>query len=234
MSAITGTVASKCFLPVHGQGIFHLGNDGVYLHSGAKDENITNSRFRPIFDGEEVGNIPALNKTYISNCWFISFKNKFYFGYPKTDSIYPDSIIVTDLMTQRSVHYDYGIQFPAIGIDYQNHRLLVTDTVGYVWQIEDPDETEDEGTAISWQIETKEYSETLIKYFPRWARYDVNLNDGATANGFILLNGVSKQTHPLTVSRQTKKRLIVGCTGDRLSMRITGTGPVDIYGCQVD
>jgi hypothetical protein len=234
MSAITGTVSKKCFLGVHGHGIFHLGNDGLYLYSGTQDQNLTHEKFKPIFEGITVGSIPGIDQTNISNCWLITFKNKLYFGYPKSGSTYPDNIIVTDLRTGKAVHYDYGQTFQTIGIDYTHDQLLVADTSGYLWEIEDDDETDDEGVAISWQIETKEYQETLRKYFPRWARYDVNLNNGATTNGYILLDGISKQTHAITESRQTKKRLITGCTGDRLSMRITGTGVVDIYSAEVD
>lgn len=234
MSAITGTISRDCFLPVAGQGIFHLGNDGVYLFSGSKDENITNSRFRPIFEGITVGSIPGIDKTNLKNSWMIYFNNKLYFGYPKLGSTYPDNIIVTDFQTNKSVHYDYGETFPVVGIDYTNKHLMGADTSGYIWKLEDSAVTTDDGTAISWQIETKEYSDQLRKYFPRFARYDVNIGTGATANGYVLLDTESKQTHTLTVSRKTKKRLIIGCTGDRVAIRISGTGPVDIYACEVD
>ena len=234
MSAITGTIAPKCFWPIHGFGILHLGYDGLYLFSGATDQNITNERFKPIFEGETVGTIPGLNKTYISNCWLIAFKNKIYFGYPGGSSEYPDNIIVTDIKTAKASHYDYGQNFSAIGIDYANDRLLAVDIDGYVWKLEDSNMTDDAGTVISWEIESKEYGDQLYKYFPRWARYDVNLNNGATANGYVILNGTSKQTHAITESRKTKKRLITGCTGDRLAIRMSGTGPVDIFAAEVD
>jgi len=234
MSAITGTISRNCFLPVAGQGIFHLGNDGVYLFSGAKDENITNSRFRPIFEGITVGSIPGIDKTNLLNSWMIYFNNKLYVGYPKSGSTYPDNIMVTDFATNKTVHYDYGKTFPAVGIDYTNNCLMAADTSGYIWKLEDPDKTDDDGTAISWQIETKQYSDQLRKYFPRFARYDVNIGAGATANGYILLDTETKQTHTLTVSRKTKKRLIIGSTGDRVAVRISGTGPIDIYAAEVD
>jgi hypothetical protein len=233
MSAITGTISSKCFLPIHGHGIFHLGNDGIYLLSG-KDENITNSRFKPIFEGTTVGSIPGVDKTSLKNSWMICFNNKFYFGYPKSGSTYPDNIMVTDLSTMKSYHYDYGQTFRCVGIDYTNDRLLALDVSGYVWVLEDASVTTDNGIAIPWQIESKEYSDQLRKYFPRWARYDVNIGTGATANGYIILNGVSEQTHVLTEPRKTRKRLIIGCTGDRIAIRMAGTGSTDIYSAEVE
>ena len=234
MSAITGTISPNCFLGVHGYGVFHLGNDGIYLLSSGKDEPVTHERFKPIFEGTTVGSIPGVDKTNLKNSWITFFKNKLYFCYPKSGSTYPDNMIVTDLRTGKSSHYDYGETFPCVGIDYANKRLLACDTSGYVWEIEHEDSTNDNGTTISWQIETKEYSDQLRKYFPRNARYDVNLGTEATANGYILLNGTSKQTHAITESRITKKRLITGCTGDRIAVRVTGTGPVDIYSMEVE
>jgi len=235
MSAIAGTVSAQCFLAVHGYGLFHLGNDGLYLHSGSKDENITNARFKPIFDGDTVGSIPGIDSTNIANCWLVHYKSKLYFAYPESGSTYPDNLIVTDLRTGKSAHYDYnGAAFPCAVVDEENDRLLAMDTDGYVWQLEDPDQTEDDDTAISWEIESKAFTDQLRKYFPRHARYDVNLNDGATATGYVLLDETAQQSHSITTSRSIKKRLVAGGNGDRLALRISGTGPVDIYAAEAE
>jgi hypothetical protein len=233
-SALTGTISPYCFLPIHGKGIFHLGNDGLYLFTGSDDVNVTNERFRPIFTGETVLDIPGISTTNTANSWLIYFQSKLYFGYPKDGSTYPDNIIVTDLSTGKSAHYDYGQTFRCVGIDYENDRLLTVDTSGYVWELENKDTTTDDGDEISFKLQTMDYSSTLRKYFPRWARYDVNVGTGATASGFVLLDGVSVQTHTLSGSRNTKKRLIAKANGDRVSMRITGTGQVDIYSVEVE
>ncbi len=233
MSALCGTVSKMVFQPVHGLGIFHLGNDGLYAYTGAKDENMTNDRFKPIFEGTTVEDVPGLNKTYIANCWAIVFKNKLYFGYP-TSGQWPDYVFVTDLKTGKVVLYSYGRSFPVVAIDYYNDRLLALDTSGYVWELENGDETDDDGTTIAWDIKSKDYSDQLRKYFPRCARYDLTLGDGATATGEILMNGVAKQSHVLSVSRKTGKRLVTGCTGDRIAIRISGTGPVEIWAAEVE
>jgi hypothetical protein len=233
MQAITGTQSRNCFLSVAGKGIFHLGMDGLYLYSDSGDQNLTNEKFKPIHDGETVGSIPGLDKTYISNCWLIAWRNKLYCGYPQIGSVYPDQILVTDLSTGRTVHFTYGREFPSVGIDYANDRLLASDTAGYVWVIEDPDATDDEGTAISWQIETKNYSDQLRKYFPRFARYDVLFDNGGTGDGYIILDDDIKQTHDLTVRNKTK-RLVTGCTGNDIAIRMAGTGLVQIRAAEVE
>jgi hypothetical protein len=93
--------------------------------------------------------------------------------------------------------------------------------------------THDDGTAISYDLQSKEFVQ-FPKYFPRFARWDVNLNNGATATGEVLLEGVVKQSHPITTDRQTRKRHVASCTGQRLSVRVHGTGPVDIYAVEVE
>lgn len=233
MSAQTGTVNEDCFVSVKGQGIYHLGNDGVYLYSGGKDQLVSRGNLDKIFSGEGAGNIPGLNRTYISNCWMIAYHGKLYIGYPGGDSEYVDNILVIDLQTQKLVHHSYAATFRVVGIDDQNNRLMAGDLNGYIWIWEDVDSTDDEGTAISWQIQSADFNQ-LRKYFPRYAKYDVAVGSGATANGHILLDDTVKQTHPLNGDRLTRKRLVAGCTGDRLAVRISGTGAVDIYGAEIE
>jgi hypothetical protein len=129
------------------------------------------------------------------------------------------------------VHYQYPVAFRAAAVDYYNNRLLAADESGYIWVIEDQDATDDDGTAISWELQSKDFT-LFHKMFPRTARYDVEV--GTSAAGYILLNGVSKQTHTLTGQRANKKRLITGCTGDRLSIRVSGTGTVKIHKVEIE
>jgi hypothetical protein len=233
LGASTGTQSKQCFVAIKGQGIYHLGTDGIYRFNVSSDAKISNTHFEPIFRGETAGSIPVINKTYISNCWMIHRGNKLYFGFPGGTDVYPRDVLVLDLTTERTVHYQYNSYIRTATYDVRNDRILAGDSAGYVWELEDPDVTTDDSTAIAWQIETKEFG-GLRKYMPRYARYDVGLSTGATASGYVLLDGASKQTHPITESRKTRKRLVTGCTGDRLSVRLSGTGNVDIYGVEVE
>jgi hypothetical protein len=54
-----------------------------------------------------------------------------------------------------------------------------------------------------------------------------------TAQGDILLNEESKQEHTLSGSRLNRQRLIKGVTGDRMAVRLSGSGEVIIYGMEV-
>ena len=131
------------------------------------------------------------------------------------------------------VHHTYSIMFRAVGRDFTNMRLLAGDTLGSTWAWEVVDYTDDDGTAIAWQVQSADFNQ-LRKYFPRYAKYDVKVGTGGTANGYILLDDTSVQTHPLNGDRLTRKRLVTGCTGDRLSVRVSGSGPVDIYAVEVE
>lgn len=232
MSAQTGAVNSDCFIAVLGYGIFHLGNDGIYQYAGGKDELITRGQFEPIFWGETSGSIPGLNRTYITNCWMITSHGKLYFAYPGNTSQYPDNFLVMDLASKRIVHHSYSSLMKTAAFDLTNNRLLTGDTDGYIWEIEKSDLTDDDGTAIAWQLQSKNYNQ-YYKYFPRYAKYDVSVISG-TAYGYVLLNDTVKQTHTITGDRNTRKRLVTGCTGDRLAVRLSGSGRVQIYGAEIE
>jgi hypothetical protein len=219
--------------------MFHLGYDGLYLYTGSTDIKIS-STFDSLWNNETKHGIPYINKTYIANCIMQKYENKLWFGYPGGTSMYCDNWLTIELesnllqgITGKIQYYSYPWTISAMSVDENKKDILAVDTSGYIRKLDDLSMTTDNGTMISWEIESKAFG-ALRKYFPRWARYDVELVNGATASGKILLNDIEKQNHPITVSRNIKKRLIDGCTGDRLSIRISGTGPVNVYSAEVE
>lgn len=235
MKAKAGALSHIGALSVAGIGIAHADIDGLYGFAGHNEDNkIAEDRFRPLFLGETTGSIPGLNRAQAANCWLLVYDNKLWYGYPGGSATYPDNMIVMDLLTQRARHYQYLQQFGAVVVDGTNNRILALGSDGYIRRLDDPAVTTDDGTAISWQIESKAFTDQLYKYFPRYAKYDITLGSGAIATGNVLLNDTIIQTHNLTVSRQTKKRLIDGNNGDRLGVRISGTGPVTFRECEIE
>jgi hypothetical protein len=234
MGAVTGTVADKVFAPVKGLGIFHLGYDGLYIFGSSEDVNISKPVFYPIWEEITVGSIPGADLDKLSTAWAIQWGKRLYFAYASTSSTaYPDNLLVLELETKRVQHYQYTTELVCAAIDYTSNRLMAGDSLGYVWELEALGVTTDEGAAISWQVQTKEFVQFPM-YFPRYARYDLSLNNGASGTGEIILSDSVKQTHTLASGRNTKKRLITGCTGTRLTVRLAGSGPVTIYGVQVE
>lgn len=233
-SAKTGVLSQEGMASVKGRGIYRVLPDGIWLFSGAEDVDITEETFGPIFRGESIGTLPAINQDFIEDCWLFFNRNKLYFAYPGGTATQPNNLIVTNVQTGKTAHYDYSTKFLAIAADRTNDRILAVDNAGFIWVLEDQDSDDDGGTAISWEIESKAFSDSVYKYFPRYAKYDVEVGSGGTASGYVLLNDSSIQTHALTGSRQTRKRHVAGSTGDRLGIRLSGTGSIKIHQVEVE
>lgn len=233
MKAKVGALAQIGTLAIAGYGIARVDVDGLYVFAAGDDKKISQAGFDPIFQGETKGSIPGMNRAKAANCWLLIYDNRLWLGFPAGTATYPNNVLVINLATLRPVHYQFSQEFGAVTVDVTNNRVLALDSTGYVRVLDDSSVTTDDGTSISWQVESKAYVDQLYKYFPRSAKYDVTLNTGATATGNILLSDAVVQTHALTESRKTRKRLIAGSNGDRLGIRLSGTGPVEIREVEV-
>ena len=231
MKAKTGAQGHFGAVSVHGHGIFHTGADGIYLYSG-KDNKISEQFLEPIFRGETVNGMPGVSD--MSTAFLHYFKNHLYFGYASSGYTYPTNMLVMNLENNKTAYYVYNdgsdVEVRCLETDDTNNRLLAGDNTGYVRHIEDTAQTTDSGTAISWEVQSKEYTLQTRLHFPRWAKYDV---DG-TATGTILLNGVAHQTHAITGVRNTKRRLIKEGNGERCQIKIAGSGPGKIYAAEME
>lgn len=231
-SAATGAHSEDGVAVVRGKGLHHVSTDGLWAFSGTADDNVTNPRFRPVFTGETCGTIPGYVSAQASRAWLLPFKNKLYFGFPAGSDVWPSDVLVMDIGSGKIVHYDYGRLFQAVCVDVYNDRILAGDSAGYIWEIEDASATADDVTAIAWDWQSGEVTDQVRQYFPRSAKYDVDV--GGTAAAQIILNGASVQSHTLSGSRNTTKRLVATSTGKRLQSRIYGTGTVSIYAAEVE
>lgn len=225
MNAKTGVQSKFGLAPVKGFGIFHIGDDGIYLFSQGDDKKLTESALDPIFRGETVEGLPGVSN--LANSWLLNYGNKLYFGYPTTGT-YPDTIIRFNLDNNRLIHIDYGQTFRAVSTDDTNNRILAGDTSGFVWHIEKTTATDDAGTAISYDIKSKDFTLQTRAHFPRWVKYDVDIVSGS-CTGSVILDGVTHQNHTLTGSRNTKRRLVTTGNGEREALQVSGSGQVKIY-----
>jgi hypothetical protein len=143
-------------------------------------------------------------------------------------------MLVVDRASKRVTHHEYPFAMSCATVDRTNDRILVGADDGYLWEIECLSMDTDGDTVIPWEVETMEFSDHVRQYFPRYAKYDVTVSSGATATGYVVLNGDVKQSHPLAGRRDTTKRLVAGSTGKRLQLRIAGEGTVSIWGAEVE
>lgn len=213
---------------VDNDGIYHVGIDGIYLFNGT-DIKLTESNLEPIFLGQTVNGIPAA--TDLTKSWIIQFKNKLFFGYVGTGT-YCDNVIVLYLDSNKKVvYYNYPFEIVSVEIDHTNNYLLAGCSDGFIRILETG--TDDDGTAIDWEIQSKDYTLATRAHFPRWAKYDVDITSG-TVTGKIILDDAVLQTHNITLSRNTKRRLITSNNGQRCAFRISGTGVATFYSAEME
>ena len=236
LSAKTGAQSIRGAVSVAGIGIFHTGPDGLYLFSSGSDQKITEQSLEPIFRGETVEGLPGVSD--MSTSWLWAYQNHLYFGYTSAGKDYPVNILVLNMGTRRINHYSYNdgtdIEIRAIQTDHTNNRLLVGDGTGFVREIEDTASTDDSGTAISYSLQSKEFTLPTRKHFPRFMKYDVDASSATTCTGELLLDGAVHHTHTITGNRLTKRRLVGAGNGNKAAIRISGTGPASIYTAELE
>jgi hypothetical protein len=203
LSCQCGTQGLDGITVIQGHGIFHIGTDGVYLFDSSNDVNITDLRLRPIFRGVTRNGVPGVNTSELDNVWIQIFKGKVYLAYPTGSNTYPDALLVMDLTTQKTSYYDYDQYFSAACVDDTNNRLIVGDTSGYLWQLEDLDETDDDGTANSGSAGRSKASHLPCRpggIFREWVKYDVGASGAESAAGYLMLDETAHQAHTLPVT----------------------------------
>ena len=230
-AAITGTQGQLAVEAVAGHGIYHVGADGIYLFSNT-DKKVTQANFERIFRGETVNGIPGIVRGKLTNSWLKQYRSKLYFGYADSTETYPSNVLVFDLTTSKSWYYKYPFSIVSVEVDETNSRFLAGDTVGIIHEIEK--DTKDGSAAISWEIESKDFTLQTRAHFPRYVKYDVDASNSTTAIGKVVLDGTVHQNHTLSENRNVKKRLVATGNGQRMSLRITGSGPVKIYGIEAE
>ena len=236
LSAKTGAQSIRGAVSITGIGIFHTGPDGIYLFSSGNDEKVTENALEPIFRGESVEGLPGVSD--MSTSWLWAYRNNLYFGYASTGFTYPANIIVMNMGNRRLNHYTYNdgsdIEIRAIQTDHTNNRLLIGDATGFVRVIEDITATQDESTAISYSLQSKEFTLPTRRHFPRWMKYNVDASGATTCTGELLLDGAVHHTHTITGNRKTQRRLVGTGNGNKAALRISGTGPATIYSAELE
>lgn len=226
MKAKTGAQGVYGALSVAGLGLVHVGTDGIYVFNGGQDTKITQNVLDTIFKGESSGGLPAVAD--LSTAWLGFYKDHLYFGYSGDSNSYPTNVVKWQIGNKRRLtFYQYNVPIRCVAIDEANDRFLAGCTDGFIRSLESG--TDDDGTAISWEMQTKDYTLQTRKHFPRWTKYDVDASSATAVTGSVLLDDASIQTHTITGSRNTKRRLINPDNGNRLSHKITGSGPATIY-----
>ena len=232
--ARTGAQSVFGAVSVDGWGIAHTGPDGIYRYANGTDKKITEDALEPIFRGTTIQGLPGVST--MSSSWLVAFHNNLYFGYQSSESESPSNVLVLNLDSNKLAYFIYNdgsdVQISTATVDETNDRLLIGDTSGFVRVIENTSYTDDSGTAISYEVQSKDFTLQTRKHFPRFIKYDVEVPSGSTCNGELILDGVVHHTHVITGSRQTNRRLVGTGNGNKSATRISGTGPVTVYAAE--
>jgi hypothetical protein len=227
MRARTGAQSIRGMLSVDGKGIYHTGPDGIYLFASGQDTKITEDALEPIFRGEDAQGMPGVADMSTAILW--RFGNHLYFFYAGESDDYPTNVLVVNLDTNRLSYHKYPFEVRAVETDETNKRFLIGDNTGFVRMIESKVHTDDSGTAISWEVQSKDFMLSTRKHFPRWVKYDVDASDATSVTGAYILDGEVHHSHTITGSRNTRRRLVEADNGNRAAIRILGSGPVSIF-----
>jgi hypothetical protein len=231
-NALTGCQGPDAVWSVLGQGIYHAGTDGIYLFNGSQDRKITQTGFDVIFKGVASGGLPGMSDP--TKTWVITLKNKVFVGYCSVGNAYPTNVLVFNVDTGKVTYYEYDMQIRTVAIDAYNDRLLAGDSTGYVWVIDDSSTTTDNGSAISWELESKAFMLQTRAHFPRWVKYDIDASSSLSVMGYVYLEDSVHQSHAISGDRDVRKRLVATGNGQRMALHISGIGPVSIYAVEAE
>lgn len=216
----TSTGAPDLFgaIGIKGLGLYHVGEDGLYVFTGGRDRKMTQGNFEPIFRGNTTNGMAAVVP---SNRWLHAFENKLYFHWN-------GNMLVFNVDNGKWEYRVYDQSFTCPATDYANKRMLVGTTDGMVRILEDASATTDAGTSYAWECQSKDFTLQTRAHFPRFIKYDVE----GTATGYLLLDDVIHQTHSLSDDRATRYRLVKTGNGNRCAIRIAGNtsnGAATVY-----
>ena len=211
---------------VDGRGIFHVGADGIYVFAGGRDVKITQDTFEPLFHTD--GGVNGMQEVFglSTTGWLFQYENRLYFHYRN------GSALVLNLDNGRSSYYKWDLEMSAPTVDKTNDRMLASDALGNVRVLEVHAASDDAGATIEWDVESKDFTPQTRAHFPVQAKWDLD-PQGGTVTGSIVLDDVVHQTHSIT-TRNTVRRLIADGNGERVSMRLAGSGAATIYAAELE
>jgi hypothetical protein len=224
-----GTPAGQAVIASE-RGLIFVARDGVYVTNLLSADDELSEAIAPIFWGESVNGIDAVNWDAASTMAAALWKGRYYLALPTGTATTPDVLAVFSTTTKRWYFYDHPCR--SLFNEEDTDDLLAGFTDGLVYVLEDG--TSDGGDAVALDASTKDYvggsSETRKLFL--WARVDLDtLGEEVTVDLYV--DGVLKRSPAVTSSRG--KALIAFPGGSlgyswRLRFRYTGTTRVRVYG----
>lgn len=227
ISTVSGAASREALDSKSGFGVFHATSRGVYVYGPSGDSKIT-EMFEPAFLGEDARGVAAVGD--LGNCWLIWHGEKLYFGYCSTADTTPKRVMVFDPARKKASYYEFPFTMAFVGRDEVADTLLVLADDGKIWEIENKNNPDRDGDApITWEIQTKDFTLQTRLHYPRWNKYDIDATEADEVYADCYLDGAIVHTHRITGARDTRRRLLPICNGNRYSVKLRGSGVVAIY-----
>lgn len=213
------------------RGIIFPARDGIFITNVVSVDEMISEAIQPLFFGETVNEMLPINWSAIQTASAAMYKNRYYFSYPETGNTQPNRTAVFSFETQKWYHYDTPAR--SLYVEEDIDALTSGFTDGFVYVLEDG--TDDAGTDIAMDVETKDYwgeSTTTRKFF-QFFKVDIDCLTATTVAAAFYVDGVLKRTVTLSGTR-TKKLLplpedTVGFSW-RIKLTYTGSQRIKAYG----
>ena len=215
--ASRGLAAKRAIVSTE-KGIIYLGYDGLYAFNGQNEVCLTRDKVDSLFRGESFNGVNPINIGAIDTCWLVYFNGKVFLGFPDSTNNNPNKVLVYDFDTLKFSIFDYGRSFKSAFVDIFNNRLLAGDTSGNLLRLETGED--DNGSAFTFKIRSKEFVDSLLHVMPSYARYDMHNQGGNTVTVKYLSDEVLVYSHTVSDHEVHKRRVLKGVSMDSLQVEI--------------
>lgn len=203
-------------------GIVFTSADGVHLTNLIGDDTPLSASLLPLFDRQTVNDFAPINWDAAETIASASFKRRVYVSYPSGTNAQPDMVMVYSLDTKKWYFY----QRPLRSLYYEEDTDLLVggSTDGFAYVLEDG--SDDGGTAIAMEVETKDFfgetGATTRKLF-RYLKVDADC-DGDSITAKFIVDGTTINTKTITGNRTKRLLNLSGAMGYSWRVKITYTG----------
>lgn len=211
-------------------GIAFPARDGIYLTQLIAPDEELSGRIAPLFAGESVNGINAINWSAAETIAAATYKRRLYVALPTGQSPTPNILAVYSWDTRHWYFYDHPLR--SLFVEEDLDDLVAGGLDGIVYVLEDG--TADAGSDITLDVETKDYvgqsvrTRKLFQYF----RVSATVPSGTLTARFYA-DGVLKHTVAITGTRTNLLlALPEACLGYtwRVALTYTGQARAQVFG----
>jgi hypothetical protein len=206
------------------KGVFFVARDGVFVTNFLSADEKISDAIDTIFLGITKNGYSPVNLGALNEVAGGFYKNKYYFSYPSGTSTQNDVTAVFSVDTKTWTFWDKG--YASFYAEHDTDLFLAGGYDSLVYVIENAEAYDDNGTAISFELQTGDFTgaaqttRNLFLYY----KVDAECGDGELTTQFYVDDELIR-TETIDSSRTNELiRLPENSFGFRWRMRVTYTG----------